>query len=158
MNYLISSHRVRGTMPLSMWIQHWLARMQRYTQMPIISDMLASHLSWISEVTEFWLAWGWSNSIWEEGLSWKSSSFGFFRFAWAFLTLRGEMKNGLRLSYFWYVETWALWSGMLKGREEISVALLAALIAAGRMETATAFTRRHSQGSTVDYSRRIHFI
>lgn len=35
MNYLLSSHRVRGTMPLSTWIQHWLARMQRYIQIPV---------------------------------------------------------------------------------------------------------------------------
>lgn len=45
----------------------------------------------------------------------------------------------------------ALWSGMLKGREEISVALFATLIAAGRVEAVAAFTRRHSQGSTVNY-------
>lgn len=43
-----SPHRVRGTMPPSMWIPRWLSRMQRYSQMPVIGNMLASYLSWIS--------------------------------------------------------------------------------------------------------------
>lgn len=112
-------------------------------------------------MTEFQLAWGWSNNIWERDCPEEAAALVSSDLP-ALLSLSDPKRSDEKWSQAQLLlirgNIWALWSGMLKGREEISVVLLAALIAAGRVEIVTAFTRRHSQGSTVNYSRRIQFI
>lgn len=73
-----SSHRVRGTMLLSMWILHWLSRMHRYSQMPVIC-LHPAYLEFQGPwVTEHGSAWGWIHNSFRRGLleaetAWSSS-------------------------------------------------------------------------------------
>lgn len=78
-----SAHRVRETMPLSTWTQPWLSRMQRYSQIPVISDMIIPTflnfrvLQWAAQS---WSAEGWSHN----NLGWGDlcvSNLWFFNFA-----------------------------------------------------------------------------
>lgn len=106
-----SSRRVRGTMPPSMWTQHWLFRMQRYCQMPVISDMPALHLSWTSECFSGQQSPGQQRvggMIACGGVVFKQKQLGVLQFClhcWALLFQR-VMRAGLGLSCFWYVKVW----------------------------------------------------